>query len=198
MMPAPVDNLSAAPTGFSAYAELRAGSNGDPYGAPEEVLGTVNNANAGRFTWDGTDDNGGFDAENVPVSVDINLKTGADTLLLGSVPIPLTFPGPSGQTINYIEMTAGTDLNAQVAWSNVQVAFYKQGVLQETASVPGGPAVDTTTSDDPTEEQLATIQPAASDDDEAIITGSLNMVCPDFTYPNPEDMFAQVFVFPNS
>jgi hypothetical protein len=198
MMPSAQNYLVDAPSGFSAYAEMRAGSNGDPYGAPEAVLGTSGSVNAGHYAWDGSDTNGGFDAENIPVTIDINLRTGADSISINNGATEVSFSGPSGQTINYVELNAGTAVNAQVAWSDVQVAFYKSGTLQETASVSGGPAVDTTSSDSPAEEQIATVTPAASNDDEAVITGYISMVCPDFTYPNPEDMFAQTFVFANT
>jgi hypothetical protein len=197
MMPSPNPYLSDTPSGYSVFAEMRAGSNGDPYGDPEEILGTSTTANAGHYAWQSSDENGGFDAENVPVSIDINLRTGAESLSVGDS-TAVTFSGPTGETINYVELTAGTVVNAQVAWSNVNVSFYKNGALQETASSSGGPAVDTTSSDNATQEQIATIEPAASTDDEIIITGSINMVCPDFTYPNPEDMFAQTFVIANT
>jgi len=196
MMPNPVDTIGPT-SGFALYADMRAGSNGDPWGEPEEVLGTNDTANTGRFIWDSTDDNGGFDAENIPFSEDLNLNTGTSTLLLGDSAVPVTYSGPSGETIDYLEMAAGTQVNAQVAFSNVQIGFYKNGALQETASVPGGPAIDTTSSDCPTGEQIASIKPAGTTDDEAIVTGDITMVCPDGTYPNPEDMFAQTFVFAN-
>jgi hypothetical protein len=198
MMPSQQDYLADAPSGYSLYANVRAGSNGDPGGDPEKILGTSSSANAGRFTWDPADSSGGFDAENIPVTITMNLATGADSILLGTTPVPLTFPGPTGGTINHLELTAGTAVNAQVAWSNVHVAFYRSASLQETVSVPGGPSIDTTDSDNPTGEQTATVTPTASNDDEAIITGNITMVCPDYTYPNPEDMFAQAFLFANS
>lgn len=198
MMPLPVDTLSDVSSNYSVYAEMRAGSNGDTNGDPEQILSTSSTGNAGRFVWDSTDSDGGFNAISIPVLVDINLRTGADTLSMGDGSAPVTLSGPSGKTVNFLELVAGTQVNAKVAWSNVQVSFYKNGTLQETASVSGGPSIDTTSSDAPTGEQIATVQPADTDDDEIIVTGSITMVCPDFTYPNPQDIFAQAFVFANA
>ena len=180
---------------YALYGEARAGSNGDPYGEPAGVLASETNANTEQVNWYDFDSDGGLYTANVAVKLDANLATGQDTWsIAGGTDDPVTLAGPSGETVDYVELVAGTQVGARVAWSNVQVQFLQGGQVQETVAVGNGPTVDTRSTGG-TAEQVETIQPAGSSDDEAIVTGNIKMLCPDGTYPGPDDMFAQAFVF---
>jgi hypothetical protein len=192
-------NSIAQETGYAGYGEARAGQNGDPYGVPEAVLANPTNAATERVQWYDADSSGGLLTGTVPVTLDVNLATGIDTWsVAGGTENPVTLSGgPTGQTIADVELAAGVQVGAKVSWSNVTIEFLQAGVVQETVNVGNGPSVDTRSSG-LTSEQIEEIIPASSTDDEVIITGNIKMLAPDGTYPGPDDMFAQAYVFANA
>jgi len=180
-------------TQYALCAEARAGD----AETPQQVLGTPTNAAAQALQWYDVDNEGGLNTATVGVSIDVNLNTGQDSFQLGNAAPSLTFDGPSGQTVDDVLLVSGVQVGAKVSWSNVQVQFLQAGVVQETVNVGTGPIVDTRSTGDP-EEQIESIVPASTADDEVIITGNIKMLAPDGTYPGPDDLFAQAFVDANA
>jgi len=186
-----------SPPVASVYAEMRYGSNGSDGGLPELLLGNNgSDATSGRMCWDDAD--GAFDSGIVFFSMNIPPGGGSanpDTLsVTGAVTTPITYSLTTYGTVSEVQVVAGVQINASSAVTDLIIQFYKGGTLIETFNLTAGPSVDTTTASNPVAAQVLAVTPAASNNDQVVVSGNVQMQAPAGTYPNVDDIFVQVFI----
>lgn len=183
-------------SGYSAYGEAIVGSEGDTWGTPDIDTGDASgNDSYAYLMWGGDTDNGGLDTGNLPFCFEGNLATGLDTLSIDGTSI--SYQGSSSSSkMGSVDIRGGADVPAQVSLENIAVSFYQGGALQETQNVPNISVDTTAPGSSGTEEEVLTVTPSSSNDNDVVVTGTLRMAAPDGTYPGPTDIFCQVFVKP--
>jgi hypothetical protein len=182
------------PSGYALFADAQVGSNGAAYGGPEQGLGSgSSDMSSGRVDWDSSNSPQGFNSGVVPVDLDANVGSGSSSWSINGQSI--SYEGACGKTIDSIQIIAAVQIPAKMEWSYVSVQFFRNGVADGTTSIVNGPQVDTTNSANATAEQILTITPPNSDDDQVIVSGSIQMSTPAGNVPGATDMFAQVLVF---
>jgi hypothetical protein len=179
------------------YAEMRYGSNGSIGSPPELTLGhNGGSTTTGRITWDVSDNT--FDSGQVDFILTIPPGGGslhADTLsVANAITNPISYSQTTYGAISAVQIEAGVQINAAAAFSDLIVQFYKNGSLIETFTQSAGPSVDTSTASDPVAAQVLIVTPTNSDNDKVVITGKVQLQAPDGTFPDVDDIFAQIFV----
>lgn len=189
--------ISALPS-YDRIAELRVGSNGDSLGIPGYDVGSSStDLSTGETVWDNSTGNG-FSSGPVAIALDANLASGNDSFEVDGSPSVLDFSGDGGGTISSVQLRADAQIPGTVQWSGVTIQFYKEGVLQDSVSLYQGPEVDTTSnSSTGTAEQVETVQPSSSDDDEVEVIGTYEMASPPGTNPGANDLFGQIVIMRN-
>lgn len=185
------------PPAASVYGEMRYGSNGSDGGPPELLLGNNgSDATSGRICWDESD--GAFDTGVVFFSMNIPPGGGSsnpDTLsVTGAVTTPISYSLTTYGAIAQIQVIAGVQINASSAVTALVIQFYKGGSLIETFNLTAGPAVDTTSASNPVAAEVVAVTPAASNNDQVVVSGNIRMQAPAGTYPDVDDIFVQVFI----
>lgn len=173
-------------------ADVRLADNGDPFGDPTTAIavdGVV--VDDARFAWDsdvwdGIDsewryfgfgvecgDSGGIYLDLADASAN---DSGGVYTSIGSVRI---VSGVAGEGMSF-------------GWADVEVRFFREGVLEETVFV-GNTGADRIT--DPASGPLQTIvevTPGAGDYDEVVVTGSLRLRAAEGVWPGGNDIFGQI------
>lgn len=185
------------PPSACIYAEMRYGSNGSDGGAPELLIGNNgSDATAGRITWD--ESTGAFNSGRVAFGFTIPPGGGSanqDSLAVnGAVTDPLYYSLKTYGAMRAVLVIAGVQTNASAAFTNLVVQYYKGGTLIEAFDLAAGPSVDTTSASSPVAEQVLTVTPNNSDNDEVFVGGSFQMTAPNGTFPDVDDIFGQIFV----
>jgi len=192
---AAADSLSSLSTP-SIYAELRAGGDGDPYGAAEyDVGGAGCEMTEGRTTWD-DDLSDGFDSGNVTVGLQARADGEATVAVADSTSGDVSASGGSIGNVGQVVVRLGVQgAQMQVRWNNLTVNFYRNGVLRESLSL-AAPAQVTGTDQAPVREELLTFVPSDTDDDEVVVTGAVRLTSsePDLQ-PDPNQIFSQILVY---
>ena len=162
---------------YDTYASLQVGSNGDTYGDPTQIIGDVYGEENYAFnTWD-SNLAGGFEASDVPVEFDVK-SDGSESLYVDNQSA-LTYQTGDIGSISSVVLEAAVQTNAEAKWSDVTVEFLRNGVVVETVDPSSGPDVNTISAGSSNvADQTLTITPSASNDDEAIVTGSMTMRSP--------------------
>jgi len=184
---------------YALYAEARLGSNGDPWGAPELVVGTSpDDAQYSRVTWD-ADLQDGFDSGEfsgvLETSVDAINEELAATAEMNQEPI--TFSTSFSGNIEKVQVRALTLAAAAVSWSEIRIEFYRNGVLADAYTNLAGISVDERSATGPVEAQaMLEVVPEAGEYDQVIISGSYRMVYDSTAIsPGETDLAGQFFVF---
>lgn len=174
-------------------AEARIGSNSTS-NDEIDLRGTAT-VLGGGVPWDPTNT---FDSGSVPVTFDADLSTGKATWTVGAMtPISTTFP--TATSIRHVDVIAGVQNYASVAWSGLQVTFsYAGGADSGTLSY--NPAVDDTDLDtaSPPDEQAIAIFPATDQAYTAVtLTGNIRMKYDPSVIGTPDinDLYAQIALF---
>ena len=186
-------------TGFCAYADVRVGSNGAPDGSPEYDVGSLlGSAVSGRIVWT-SDLSDGFSSGFVQVRLDAAPGGGSNGVrweVVNGSPQTIVYNGVQYGSIQEVQIRAAVLLAAKMIWRAVSVSFFKGGVQTDGVSLRGGPQVDTTGGIIPiTAEQILTVIPDATDNDEVVIVAEMELACPLTTLVQPNDIFGQIFVF---
>jgi len=180
--------------GYCIFSEAVVGSNGAGVD-PELTLGGSSGLKVvGRSTWD-TNLADGFDTGWI--SVEFNLKPGGGaagvTWKVGTT--TLTYTQSTYGKIAALHIYAAVQQPASASWRNLSVKFYKGGSQTDSFSLRNGPAVDTTSPGSPAaREQILTVTPAASDNDQVIISASIKLTDPSTVLPSVDDLLAQIYV----
>jgi hypothetical protein len=191
---AAAESLSAL-SGYGWLAEVRAGGDGDPYGASEYDLLGASEPVEGRTTWD-DDLEDGFDSGNVLVGLRVRADGDARFSVADASTGDLTTEGPTSSIVDKVIVRLGVQgAQMQAMWSNLTVSFYRNGLLRESLSI-SAPASALGTEEAPVQEELLTFMPTDADDDEVVITGAVRLLCaPENVQPDANAIFSQILVY---
>jgi hypothetical protein len=90
---------------------------------------------------------------------------------------------------------AAVQTSASSAWRQISVRFYNSGVQTDSYSLRAGPQINLNGSSLPVAgEQILTVTPNANNNTKVVVSGQLRFTNASTTPPDPEDMFAQIFV----
>ena len=189
------------PPDYVAAGTAEYGDNGPDNGSdPEFTALSQTDASAGRTTWNSNyQPDGSWDTGAVPVRLTFAPDGHGNDVVTwtvnGETPVSVTVPAV---TLRAVEVVAGTQTNASVQWSDLNVTF-AQGSTSDSydATSSTDPAVDTTTASDTTAESGVVVTPDASDDTSVTVTGDIRFTLPPGSYPNPGDLFADVVIYGN-
>ena len=188
-----MDQTISEPSGYSLYGEAIVGSEGDTSGTPDIDTGDSYSNSYAYLNWGGDTADGGLDTGSVPFQFDGNLATGVSTLSVDGSTI--TYSSTSGSNlIGSAQVRIGADVPAQVSLNSISMTFY-QGTSAVETDTFSGMSIDTTApSSSGCAEDILTVTPNSSADNEVVISGTLRMIAPVGTYPGPTDTFSQAFV----
>jgi hypothetical protein len=174
-------------------AQVGGNGSGDP---PEFDITDVNgNGVDGSVCWD-DDLSDGFDSDWVPAVLDVEPSgDGITWTITVDGPQALTYSGITYGTIVAVGFRAAVQTSASSAWRQVSVQFYQSGSLTDSYSLRAGPQINLHGSSLPAAgEQILTITPNANTNDKVIVSGQFRFTNASTSPPDPEDMFAQIFV----
>jgi hypothetical protein len=187
-----------APSSPTVAASAQYGDNGPANGPdPEYSLVTSSAESDGRTTWNPDyQPDGSWDSGLIPVGITI-VPDGSNDVISWTVngEAALTQTVPSIGSVSAVEIVAGTQINGSAEWSDVAVSFSNGTTTDDYSASGASPSVDTTTATNPDAEQELWVIPAGTGDTTVSITGDIRFTTPPDSYPNPDDLFADVFVF---
>jgi hypothetical protein len=94
-----------------------------------------------------------------------------------------------------VGIRAAVQTSASSAWRQISVKFYQSGSLTDSYSLRAGPQINLNGSSLPVAgEQILTVTPNANTNDKVIVSGQFRFTNASTSPPDPEDMFAQIFV----
>jgi len=178
---------------FVAEAQVGGNGSGDP---PEFDISDMDDDGVdGSVCWD-EDLSDGFDSGWVPAVLDAEPGGGGITwtITVGG-PQPLTYSGFSYGSMLGVAIRAAVQTSAMSAWRQISVQFFKSGALTDSYSLRSGPQVNLHGASLPVAgEQILTVAPIADTNDKVIVSGQFRFTNASTSPPDPEDMFAQIFV----
>ncbi len=195
-----LDHVTTPISTPAVEADALYGDNGPENGPdPEYALVTSSETDTGRTTWNPEfNEDGSWDSGQVPVAMTLSPDGHGNDILTWTVngETALIQTIPQLTTLSGVEIVAGTQLNASVAWSDLNVSF-SDGTTTDaySGSTASNPAVDTTTSSTATAEQELFVVPTTSSNTTLTISGNVDLAYPAGTYPGPNDLFASIYVY---
>ena len=181
------------------FGEARFGGNGVSWMPPELVVGTgPDDMSGGRITWD-EDLSDGLNSGQVAIEFDVDLTSGDATLEAsnGGSSSPASFSGSSGGVaIGSIVIRAGTQVHAEVSWSNLTITCWNGDVASESVSISAGAQVDTTNSTTGVGEQMLVVEPKENYFDRVTVSGTLSFQASSAVCPSWTDLFGQIYIMP--
>lgn len=185
-------------SGYSMYSELRIGSNGDPWGEAEIASGTSpEDAQFGRFVWDANLEDG-FDGSmngELIATLDEQEQTAAGVSQCGEE--VLTYSSCVTGDIDRVQVRALAQTAGAAIWSNLQIQFFRGGILVDSYSSASGVFVDETAETGTVaSEAILEVSSQEADIDCVVISGEYRMFY-DSTLitPGATDLAGQFFVF---
>jgi hypothetical protein len=185
-------------TGYSVFGKAQVGDNlmGE-FGEPELILGSGGGSVPIHTCWDSTPED--FDTGARPVKLTANPGGGSNGVswgLQGSA-ASQTYSGASYGALGQVQLRSGMTVPGFVQWSSISIQWYRNGALVDSFSRFAGPTVDMRGTTEPMErEQLLTVSTSVQNADKVVVWGKVEIEYEDGVYPAPDDLFAEVFVFP--
>lgn len=190
------NSVAPPPSPTVATALAQYGDNGSGNGPdPEFEVTTPAATSAGRTTWQANNAaDGSWDTGEVPVGFYIGpYGQGTDIVTFtvnGETPVSEVIPAPT--SIIGVDVNAGTQTNGSVQWSDLNIVFSNESSNETWTGT--GPAVDTTAAANPLSESDVTVNPDMTNADGIYLSGNVRMTLPPNSYPNPDDLFADIYV----
>jgi len=182
---------------YAIYADLCVGDNGSGNADPTySLLNSAGDMNGDYYTWDNNTSDG-FDTGNVQVAFGASSSGGASLSTDSSPSTGLS--SACFNTVGSVDIIAGVQIPGEAQWSNINIAFLRNGVTEETLSIGSGPHVDTrATPNSPNQEQILVATPSHTDCNQVKVSGTIRMNTNPGVIPGPSDIFCDVAIIPAS
>lgn len=185
-------------TGYSAFAKAQLGDNSAiASGAPELVVGSDTDSAAIHTCWDSTPEEEFDSGPRFAKFTADGSSNGVTWSIDGSQPVSHTSDGALDGALGEVRLRAGMSVPGMVQWSSVGIQWYRDGKLVDSYLSGNGPMVDERGAEGPMEaEEVLVVSTNVRDADEVVVWGDVAIAYDAGVYPGPDDLFAEVFVFP--
>jgi hypothetical protein len=186
--------------GYSVFGKAQVGDNlGGPSSEPELIVGTPSDSVAFHTCWDSTPESFDTGPRLVKLTASPGGSNGVTWALQGNPPASQTYTGASYGALGQVELRSGMTVPGFVQWSSIMIQWSRNGVVVDSFSRLNGPTVDGRGSTGPMErEQVLVVSTSVSDADKVVIWGKVEIEYEQGIYPAPDDLFAEVFLFPSA
>jgi hypothetical protein len=179
-------------SGADYFGTVLYGDNGDPWGSPTASAGN-GGADAGwsYAEWDAYLDDG-LDSGWRSVSFSLN-TSGTGQLGFDVAGESISYSAGAPTSISSVTIRAAV-LGAELAmdWANLNVGFYQNGQLVETVQPSAISASTMNAGNNNPRETVIVMTPNASNCNGVLVTGNVRLRSAAGTYPNPNDIFADI------